>query len=587
MAIAAADIAPLRSAYESGYTRLAAELADSLYLTFREEPGPAAAQALWLSARLWEAVARPSSGPARFEDLLGIGDEGKLRREGARRLAAAKVAVAEEPEAIRILLENPEAEDGRRRELMRRAAARLSLAELESLAQGGSSSPAMLAIVQAEFARALALAGLADSAARVASAALAAAPDPEELRTARSVAAGRVSADRSTVHVGAILPLSGRFAAVGVLLLEGAELALAEHNRTPGRRRAELTTLDDNSRVDVAAQLLRALEAEGVAGILGPVRSEGLALAAGAREYKGLLIVSPTATDVGMPLPHAYTLWERSRRETEVAADLGRWIAGELGLRKLGVLYPASPGGDGKYRAFQAGVEAAGGGVLAAVAYDPDSTTFEGPITALAEREPEAVFVAADGPRTVLQLGPQLSFYGLRATILAGGPSWADPAVVRRLDPSFADYRIAATYVDRVSLETAWSSFQNLYEVTYRKPLPDNMFPALGYDATRLILEGVPAEGPVPPGSVARAASRRGPLAGATGELSPDPTTSTVGRRTLMRILRSRRLDPAEPADILAWAEEARRQEEARRELLQEMEERERATRRERGEGSP
>lgn len=568
--LAESEVEPVRLAYEAGRLREAAGRADSLYSARRDAGEPVAA-AVWLSARLWELAAAPPPEAERppFAELLGEGEAGRLRREGTRRLAVALASVAEEPAAVRVLLAHPEAEEARSREALRELTRRLSLAELEAVALDASADPAALAVVRAGLARALALAGRADSARRTARAVLDAEADRPDERLAREVERGEVEQDPRPLRIGAILPLSGSFAAAGTALREGVELALA--GRPAEARPVELIIRDDRSDPERAVPLLRELEALGAVGVIGPIRSEALDRLAAERAYPGLLLLSPTATEVLTPRPHAYTLWSRVRREADGARALGRWLPTELGVRRLATLRPEGAAGEMAASAFRTAADSAGATVVAEAAYDPDSTTFEAPITAVVAAAPEAVFVAADGGRTVLQLAPQLSFYGLRATLVAGGPAWSDPEVVRRLDPRFADYRVVAAFLDRVTPAPAWQEFRAAYETTYRKGIPDNLLPALGHDAARLLLAGIPPEGPAPAGAVARGArqSRHGV---ATGDVLLDPATSTAERRIWIRILRDRALAPAEPREILTWAEEARRHEELRRELLREQE---------------
>ena len=218
-------------------------------------------------------------------------------------------------------------------------------------------------------------------------------------------------------------------------------------------------------------------------------------------------------------------------------------------------------------------MEAHGGVVERAAAYDPDSTTFELPITEIAENEPDAVYVAAVDARAVLQLVPQTAFFGLRTAVLAGDDAWTDPAVIRRLDPVFANYRIVSGYADRVSPGTAWQHFKKMYEIKYRNALPNNMLAALGYDAMGVILVSLPLDGLGRPGPVGRRLSRLRGFDGATGELETVSARSSVVRRPFIAMIVDHELLAADEQEVEAWREDARVREELRLELLEAEEE--------------
>jgi branched-chain amino acid transport system substrate-binding protein len=477
--------APAAEAFPSGEEAAKPRSVDEAALEWAEEAleDGRPVEAAWIADSL-VSIWAPVSGL----------DEGTIRR-----LARLHMELAEDARAAVLLAAVPGRPGGRTLSLLREATSRLSQEELEGIVPLADHSGRVLAVVLAELAYALAQAGQTDSAMIVARRVVEGDAEREERRTAGRVLDGKVEANGTPAKIGLILPGTGRFAAVGAQLLEGALLAVAERRRLAPALEVELVVVHDSSRTDIGADLLRELEEGGVVGVVGPIRSEALLAVAGARRSAGLVIVSPTASeDAGLPF-NSYSLWQRERRDTEAAVRLAEWMTSELRLTRFGILYPHSAD-VGSLQAFQETVEESGGVLIGAFPYDSDSTTFEAPISALGQLEPEGVLVLADNPRTVLQIAPQLVYYGLRSKIISGGANWSDPEVVRRLDPSYADFRLVATYLDRVNPGTGWMRFKNSYEAEYRKALPDNMFVALGYDAT----------GPLSPTTGARAHWRGG-----------------------------------------------------------------------------
>ena len=547
--------------FDQGDYEVAAGSADSLWSASRSEPAleTVANRALWLKGRALEADGDLSAAAAAMDDLLDRIDDGPIHDEAVVRRARILRSTGETSSAVRLLLDNPTAIRDPELELIRDAAAELERPALERLASDYRVTVWGATILHAELARVLLLADEMAAARSLAREVLTADPEEDERRLTEVILEAEAGVASRPLIIGAILPLSGRFAGVGALLREGIELALERHDRErPGAPRVEILFEDDGSNPDRAVALVRELEEAGALAIVGPIRSESFAAAARSRRNPRLLLISPTATEILEPSPNSWTLWDRTQRERDVARDLGGWIARELELPRAAVLYSDDQAGRTAFAAFVEGVEASGGELVQATAYDADSTTFSGPISTVAEARPDVVFVPAPTGQTVLQIAPQLYYYGLDRSLIVGGSAWSEPSVLRRLDPLSADYRVVGTFVDRSSEGTAWADFKMLYENKYRKSLSTNMLPALGFDATDLVLSAL-AEVRLPlPGAVSRAIRALPERPGVTGHLRLDPRSSTVARRTLVRMMLNRKLLEPDPAELLSWLASAR-----------------------------
>ncbi len=495
-------------------------------------PATVLADSLW---RAWLGL--PELDPGTVEDLSDL-----LDKLGA------------EDRAAHLILTAPYGLQGGERKRLRTLAEGLSVSEMDGLLSLPGVRPGARTVLEAELAVALAAADHPERARAAAERVLDSTPDGDEREKAERVLEGREEPRDTPIRIGVVLPASGRFKAVGDQILEGVQLAMNRHQAVPANPEVELVVLDDSSRVELGIEHVGTLEEMRVAAILGPLRSEALESAAIRRDDDELTLLSPTASGGQGTEPNTYTLWDRKRRSADVAAALGEWMADSLGIRSFGVLGPAGSA-ESALEALRAVVEDRGGEVTAARSYPPDSTTFEGPITAIALQEPEAVVVFTDRARTVLQIAPQLVYYGLRRWVTAGDANWSDPAVVRRLDPSYADYRLVGTYVDRISPGTAWQQFNSAYEAEYRKSIPDNMFAALGYDGMQLLLAGVPEAQWERRGAVGREI-RRGVHGGATGALKVYPRDGELGREVFVRVIQDGELRVPDAAEMRTWAED-------------------------------
>lgn len=516
-----------------------------------------------------EALKEGDMGAARrlsdsvYEAWLG---DPALRRGEARELADVLARLGSEDRAARLLVHAPTEVGSRESSRLRGLTEILSIAELRDLIDSAPPESSVKGVVTAELARALALAGHTSEARATARIALEEGADGDDQQKAVRVLDGDVTAESGDVRVGVILPGSGRFALVGEQILEGVLLAVEQARLEAPDRRFDLVVVDDSSSVEGGSRRAEELEREGVAAIVGPIRSEALASAVVRRRSDDLVLLSPTASEGPVGAPNAYTIWDMTRRVTDPVVEVAKWMIREMGLRTLGLMHPEGIDPQITQRIREA-VESAGGKVVGVAPYVPDSTTFEAPITFLAEREPDGVIVMSDGPRTVLQMAPQLVYYGLRRWVVGGDANWSDPSVVRRLDASYADYRLVGTYVDRVSQGTAWEKFEMAYEEKYRKAMPSNMFSALGYDAMRLVLLGLPEVDPERRGSVGRAIRRVMAFPGATGSFHVDPGTGDLVREASVRVIRNGDLVAPDARELIEWAAAQRELEEFLKEL--------------------
>lgn len=539
----------------------AGELADSLFSAWRSDSRRASAanRALFVGAVALQTAGESEAAAGRYETLIGRAS-GTLFEMAVGRLADIRVRNGQELAALQLLLTYPSSLSEESRRLMRQAAGSITLGELEVLAASADAGRAG-GLLRSELARALALAGRADSASAVARRVLDADAWPPDRELARRILAGDYR-EAARVRIGLLIPRTGRLAAAGELVEEGARIALQEYERSAGALPIEIVVADDRSGEADMVDLVRSLEREGVLALVGPMRSEAFAEAALGRRDDRLLLVSPTATDVRESAENAFTMWARERRHTDVARDMAQFLGGDAGLTRFGVLYPLGPLGLSSYRSFEQAARQTGGDVVAVSGYRPDTTTFEGPIGRLALATPQAIFVDADAIPTVLQLTPQIPYYGIEGAIIAGSALWGSPEALRRLEGTIGNAWIVGAFIDRTAEASPWATFRDQYEREYRKSLRDNMLPALGYDAMRLVLSALTRSGTADPARVARAA-RELEVAGATGLFRLDPGTSTVIRRTLIRALRDGELRPLDVASLLQWrdveAEEAAR----------------------------
>ncbi len=425
--------------------------------------------------------------------------------------------------------------------LARLVVSELGLGEIDTVVARWPAVHPLRSVFDVERASLLLAAGHADQARELAQAVVDMDPLEPERNRAASIASGEVETEQWRPIIGAILPMSGPLAAYGRMAEEGIRLAIEEYN---SRHFDEVTLIvrDDADQYDGDGELVRELERLGAVAIVGPLRSEGLEIAARRRRDRDLLIVSPTAPENLSFERNTFSLWGTTERVTRGARALAGFAVRDLQLDRFGVMYPNTQEGRSQLAAFADAVRARGGEIVASIAYDDTATTFEEPLTYLGITNPQAIYAPASRPRSVIQLAPQFSYYGLRGVQVLGDAEWSAPEVLRQVEPRFIDGTVISTHLHRTSPSVRWLEFVEMYERKYRKGVHESLVPALAYDATRLILSSLPWGFPRR-SAIARSFRDIRSLPGATGIFSVE--SGAITRRPFVLQFKDRELVPA------------------------------------------
>ncbi len=353
-------------------------------------------------------------------------------------------------------------------------------------------------------------------------------PEPQPDRPDRPPAPAPVA----KVRIGAILPQTGgaTLRQYGDLVRQGLDLAFADADST-----VELIVVDDGGSAERAAALVRELEGQGVVAILGPLLGEAVDIAAAARTDAELALLSPTSSQ----RPRGANSYTLNAGDTEGAAALARYAL-TRGLPQVALLYPAGAEFRAYVSTFRTTLEQGGGRIVADIAWTPGLTTFAEPLERLRASGARAVLVAAT-ERDIRQLAPQFPYYGLGGIQILGSEAWAEDEVLTRVPVQQLEGVVAAVPFLSSSGAVAWDQFVGRYEAAQRRTL-DNPYPALGYDAGRLVLEAVRGAQRASRGDVARNLAATRAFRGATGVLSL--TDGAVTRRPFLVRIRAGRPEP-------------------------------------------
>ena len=180
--------------------------------------------------------------------------------------------------------------------------------------------------------------------------------------------------------IGAILPLTGKYSAMGYKTLRGLQLGLGVYG--PDKSSLRLAIIDEEGNPDAARRGVERLVAEDhVLAIVGSLLSKTAVAVASKSDEMGVpsIALSQKAglTDVG-PM-----VFRNSMTSEMQVRQLVRSAMEDLGLRRFAILYPNDPYGIEYANLFWDEVLARGGTITGAQSYAPNDTDFASPIQRL------------------------------------------------------------------------------------------------------------------------------------------------------------------------------------------------------------
>jgi len=174
--------------------------------------------------------------------------------------------------------------------------------------------------------------------------------------------------------IGVLLPLSGRYAAVGELAQRGIELSLARAENL-GWPKIELVTVDTQGDPDVAAEALQRLTVEEhVVAVLGPLLStEGERLAALADTLGVPLMMMVQRPGLADERSNVFNTWITAEEQVDALVE---HVVHRMLLSKFAVAYPAKESSARLVARFLERAEQQGATVAAIESYEPAATDF-------------------------------------------------------------------------------------------------------------------------------------------------------------------------------------------------------------------
>lgn len=230
-----------------------------------------------------------------------------------------------------------------------------------------------------------------------------------------------VAADLPGLNVGALLPLSGQYAALGKSLQRGIELAFEAHKDQTGVKLLIEDTAGDP--LQAAAKARELIAREGVSVILGPLLSEeALSVSEIARSAHVMLLTfskkSNFATGRGV-----YRLGPTSQSQVE---SLITSVRDQLDLRTFGIVFPQDENGHEFAQQFRDAVGGSGLSLVFETAYARDDPGAYAAIAQAVEANSVQALFMPDGLAAASRIAASLNPRVRDRLTLLGTANWDD-----------------------------------------------------------------------------------------------------------------------------------------------------------------
>ncbi len=326
------------------------------------------------------------------------------------------------------------------------------------------------------------------------------------------------------IKVGALLPYSGVFAALGVEIADALELGFDTFGREVGGREIVVIREDTEGKPSVGLSKAKKLVLrDGVDFLVGPVSSE----VAGAlrdfvhRSRVPLIIANAGNNHLTGKLCSPYVI-RVSFSNAQINRDMGPWMVSR-GFERVYLMAADYAAGRQMMEAFRTSFIAAGG-TVAGEEYAPLATRDFGPyLGKLKAARPDAAYVFFPGA-AAMAFVPQYEGFGLKETIQLAGAGWLSSAFnIERQGAAAAGFIGALNYVPSIDSPEN-RAFQDAFQARFGRV--GSEFAVQGYDSARLIVEALRGTG----GSTEQIieAIHEVSFVGPRGELRIDPLTNNV-----------------------------------------------------------
>lgn len=289
------------------------------------------------------------------------------------------------------------------------------------------------------------------------------------------------------LKIGVVLPLTGELSGFGQAVLEGI-LVAREELLENGFENIEFEFIDNEESYSDGSirslEIAEHLRDEGVSAIIGPLTTPSVVVTAMTLAPDSILVLSPTSSAYDLPRVAGNVVSLNSPSST-LSRKIARFAVNELNLFTFSVLYPSNPYGQVMTESFIDEIERLGGKVVITSSFPPSQTTNENEIKKIALYNTDALYIPARS-EDVIQIAPQIPYYGIYDAILLGADGWNYEDVARKGDNYVEGVYFSDSFFPE-SQELVFEKFSDPYILQYRKE--PTRIAGWGYDALQMIVD--------------------------------------------------------------------------------------------------
>ncbi len=338
-------------------------------------------------------------------------------------------------------------------------------------------------------------------------------------------------AERTTVKVGTVGPLTGGAATYGISVRDGVRIAIDEANENEEIEGVYLDLITEDSQGDwslAANAFSKLIDQDGVNVIIGAVLSSETEAGGPIAMDAGIPAISATSTATGLTVGNPY-LFRNCLSDEVQASQLAEYAYEELGLERFAILYTNNDYGVALRVAFE---ETASdlAEVVAVEAFMDGDENFRPQLTTIQQQDPEALFIAGYYTEAA-KIAQQAKEQGMNVQILGADGFYSSVLLEIGEDAVEGAIFTAAFHAGDDSPEVV--SFVEKYTAQFGDE-PD-MFAAQGYDAARIVIEAMKRQG-TDPEQIREGIAETTDFPGITGNTSIDEEGDTLKDVLILKV---------------------------------------------------
>jgi len=326
--------------------------------------------------------------------------------------------------------------------------------------------------------------------------------------------------------IGVAGPMTGQYATYGTSHKAGAEIAIEELNADGGVNGADASMElgddlgDPKEAVLVAQKFIDDSELVVVDGH----QFSGATIAAGAKyQAAGLPMITPSATQPDIT-PLGDYVWRICMTDAVQGKGLANYSVNDLGMSKVAIIYDNSDYGRGLADAYDAGIKAAGGSVVAKEQYAAGDTDFKAQLTKVKGAGPELIFLSGYYPEGA-KIAQQASELGIEVQLL-GSDGYASDELPK-LGKAAVEGMLVSTFFDYTKDDPAVLAFVEAYKAKFEGANPD-WFAANSYDVVMLAAAAAEKAGSNDRTAINEALAEIGTYEGISGPITFDENGDVI-----------------------------------------------------------